>query len=364
MFRKMVLLWVGLTLAACAQSDGPTPAEVRRDARAADVLILELAPDVIAALGTPKPPEGFVGFSSRSFVPGAIQPGDVIAVRVFEPSEDGVLSVVNSTALDLGEFVVSPAGTVMIPFVGHIRVAGNSVSAAQNTITQRLRENAIEPQAAVNIQVSPKSAFTVQGNVPQGGLFPLSARGERVLDAVAMAGGTQADPESTIVTVMRGSRSGRQIYAKLLSDPVQNIPLQPGDTVIVGGGGAKFIADGALNSTGEFDFVEGELSLSQAVAKAGGLQSARANPGAVFLFRRQPPGEFFRYRERSGTERNIYGDVIFRADFDSPTERLTAQQFFLRDGDVLYVGNAALANFSKYFQIFNTPPEVPAPSLP
>lgn len=364
MFRKALMLCLVITLAACVQSDGPTPREVRRDARAADVPILELAPDVIAALGTPTPPAGYVGFTSRAFTPGSIQPGDVIAVRVFETGDDGVFSVVNSGSLELGEFVVSPAGTVPIPFVGNIRVAGNTIAAAQNTITERLRETAIEPQATVNIQVSPNSSFTVQGDVPQGGLFPLSARGERVLDAVAVAGGTQTDPESTIITVTRGTLSGRQTYATLLSDPDQNIPLQPGDTVIVGGGGAKFIADGALNSTGEFDFVEGELSMAQAVAKAGGLQNARANPGAVFVFRRQPPGEFFRYREVGGNVRDVYGDVIFQAEFDNPLERLTAQQFFLRDGDVLYVGNSALAEFSKYFQVFNTPPEVPAaPSL-
>lgn len=360
MIRYGIFLSLGLALGACVSSDGPSPSEVRRDARAGDVPILELNPETIAALGQPAGPTGFANFSMQPYTPGVIQPGDAITVRIFETGEEGLLSVANAASIDLGEFVVSPSGDVSLPFVGNIRVAGNSVTGAQRVITERLRASAIDPQATVNVGLSPSNAFTVQGAVRQGGVFAITPRGERVLDAVAMAGGTEGDPESTTVSVTRGSTTGRQAYATLLEDPSQNVPLRPGDTVIVGGGSARFIADGAVNSAGEFTFVEGELSLSQAIAQAGGLQDARANPRAVFVFRRQPPGESFRMRERDGSIRNVFGDVIFQTEFDNPVERLNAGQFFLRDGDVLYVGNAPLAQFSKFFQIFNTPPEVPA----
>ena len=185
-----------------------------------------------------------------------------------------------------------------------------------------------------------------------------------MLDGIALAGGTDGDPESTMVTIRRGADTASQTYATLLEDPAENIALEPGDTIIVGGGMARFIADGALNSTGEFMFVEGELSLAQAIAQAGGLQDSRANPNAVFVFRRQPPGESFQLLDDSRDDPiiDVYGDVIFRVAYDNPIDQLNAQQFFMRDGDVLYVGNAPLAEFGKFFEIFNTPPEIPSPS--
>lgn len=361
MLRIALFLILMFGLLACAPSDGPSVGEVRREARAADVPILGLTPDVITALGNPSAPANLSSFGARPYTPGEIMAGDVIAVRVFETNESGVFSIADAASLDLGEFVVSQSGSVAIPFVGSIRVAGNSVAGAQRVITERLRQTSLEPHATVNIQVSPNSSFTVQGAVRQGGVFSLTARGERILDAVAMAGGAEGDPDSTLITLRRGSTSRSATYANLLADSSQNVAIRPSDTVIVGQGEARFIADGAVNSPGEFTFVEGALSFAQAIAQAGGLQDARANPRAVFLFRRQSDGEFFRLRQDDDTIRDVYGDVIFQARFDDPLERLNAQDFYLRDGDVVYVGNAPLAEFSRFFQVFNSPPEVPAP---
>ena len=352
-----------LALAACTPSDGPTPREVRRDARADDVPILRLNESVITALGTPSPPEGFSMVSREPYTPGVIRPGDVISVQVFEASDDGMFSVDGTSSLSLGEYTVSPGGTVTLPFVGTVRVADNSAVGAQRIITRALQERAVDPQATVTVSVSATDNYTVQGNVASSGTYVLTPRGETVLDALAAAGGVQSNPSQTNITVRRGSENSSALLTQIISDPSQNIPLRPGDAVIVGGDEASYIADGAILSPGQFNFVEGQLSLAQAIAQAGGLQDSRANPNAVFVFRRMPAGESFLLEKRPGSERRLVtGDVIFQADYTSANGRLNASDFMLRDGDVVYVGNAPVSQFLKFFRIFDTPPEVPAPS--
>ncbi|QBF32483.1 polysaccharide biosynthesis/export family protein [Thalassococcus sp. S3] len=361
MILRAFALVAVIGLGACTPSDGPTSSRIQSDARADNVPILQLQPSVLQALGKPAPNAGLSHFMARPYTPGTIKPGDIVSVRIFQTSEDGVFSVADSNVLDLGDFAVQPGGSVSVPFVGNIRVAGSSVVSAQRVITDRLRETAIDPQATVSISLSASDNYTVQGSVAQGGTYPLTPRGERILDAVAAGGGSAGKPENTIVSLIRGGNTGRQSLDRIIADPGQNVPLQPGDIVVVGGGDATFIADGAVGSAGEFNFVEGQFSLAQAIARAGGLQDSRANARAVYLFRRQPPGESFLLRRANGETDRIFGDVIFRADYKDPTDRLNAREFQLRNGDVLFVGNAPLANFAKFFQIFERPPEVPAP---
>jgi polysaccharide biosynthesis/export protein len=199
----------------------------------------------------------------------------------------------------------------------------------------------------------------VQGAVAAGGVYDLTARSERVLDGIAAAGGATSEPQDTLVTLVRGASTGQQTLAQLVSSAADNVPLQPGDVIIVGGGEATFIADGALTSTGEFPFVEGDFSLAQAVAATGGLLASRANPRAVFVFRSLGAAEVIQIRQPDDSVLPVGGDVILRINFSDPVERLRAGRFQMRDGDVVYVGDAPLATFAKFFQIFNTPPEIP-----
>ncbi|WP_299969531.1 polysaccharide biosynthesis/export family protein [uncultured Roseobacter sp.] len=360
MIRSIAVISACLGVLACAPADGPKTREVVSDARQSGTPILQLTDQVVRALGTPRASGGFQSLGAQRYVPGVIKPGDTIAVTAFGGSESGLFNPADSAMLNLGDFAVSQSGNVSLPFAGTINVGGKSISAAQQIITRKLRETAVDPYATVSITRKETDTYSVQGAVPAAGVFSLTSRGETVLDGLANAGGTVSAPDQTVVTVLRRGRRGQEILSNVITDTGRNIPLLPGDTVVVGGGDARFVADGALGATGTFDFVEGTTSLSDGIGQAGGLLDSRANPGSVFLFRRQPVGESFILQRRNGTREIVTGDVIFRIDYSSPGERLRANQFQLRDGDAIYVGNAPLANFSKYFQIFSRPPEVPA----
>ena len=353
-------LLLAAALAACAPSDGPSTRDITRVTRATDVPIVALTPNVVAALGMPRPPAGLSSLGMRPFVPDVIKPGDAIEVTVFDTGDEGLFTAGGVARADLGTYVVSPEGTISLPFAGTLDVAGRTTAAAQSIVTERLREEAVNPFASVNIVRNATDTFTVQGGVGAPGVFPLTARGETVLDAVAVAGGAQGEPAATAVTVLREGSQGSQLLSRVIAEPGQNVPLQPGDTVVVGGAGASVIADGALASPGPIPFAPGTLSLADAVAQAGGLVSTRADPNDVYVFRNQPPGESFLLRQPDGTARPVFGPFMMRADWENPLVQLRADVFMMRDGDILYVGDAPLARFAKYVQTFLSPPEPPA----
>ena len=361
MTRPSLLLACLVAVSACAPADGPRTGQVVAEARRSQTPILPLSERVVAALGAPAAPRGFGGLGGGSYQPGVIKPGDTIEVTAFGAGESGLFDATNAAALSLGAFTVSQSGVVSLPFVGGIQVGGRTVTAAQDTITTRLRETAVDPFATVSIIRKETDTYSVQGSVPRAGVFGLTARGESVLDGVAQAGGAEGMADETTVTVLRAGRRGTELLARVIADPRRNLPLLPGDTVVVGGGDAEFTADGALGSPGEFDFSEGSLTLAQAVARAGGLQDGRANPRSVFVFRRLGAHDGFVLIAPDGTQRPVVGDVIFRVDYADPGERLRAGRFQMRDGDAIYVGNAPLANFGKVLQVFDRVPEVPAP---
>jgi polysaccharide export outer membrane protein len=360
--KPLVLLaLLGASLAACAPSDGPSAGDIARVARAG-VPVVELTPASIAALGTPPRHGGLASLGRAAYVPDVIKPGDAIEVTVFDTGEDPMFDAGNVGRVELGTYTISPSGTVTLPFVGTLNLAGRTTQAAQRIVTERLREEAVNPFASVNIVRAATDTFTIQGGVGAPGNFPLTARGETVLDAVAVAGGAEAEPATTSVTVIRGGRRGTQLLSQIIEDGRQNVPLQPGDTVVVGGAGATVIADGALASPGPISFAPGTLSLADAVSQSGGLIATRADPDRVYVFRNQRPGESFLLAQRDGEgpPRRVTGPLILRAMWDDPLAQLRADAFGMRDGDIVYVGDAPLAAFARFFKTFTAPLEPPA----
>jgi polysaccharide biosynthesis/export protein len=364
MKRIGITLLVTLSLTACVSADGPTRFDVWASARQNGIPVVNVSEQADNALNPENPDRGLSAFGGRAYVPDIIKPGDTVAVSVFDTKETGLYSAAGSTSLALGEYTVAPSGTISLPFVGTINVAGRSTSSAAAIVTRKLRDSSVNPYATVNITRKDTDSFAVQGAVKSSGQFSLTARSERVLNAIAAAGGATGVPNETIVTLVRGGASGTQVLSEIMASPQDNVRLQPGDALVVGGGDASFIADGAVRSPGEFYFVEGDKTLAQAIAQAGGLVDSRANPEAVFVFRRLRLGETLVLPNKSGNELRLTGKVIFRVSYKSVGDRFRAGRFQMRDGDAIYVGNASLANFKKYFQIFSSPPEVPVPPTP
>ncbi len=130
--------------------------------------------------------------------------GDVVSVAIFEAQSGGLFIPVDAGSrpgnyITLPDQTVDRAGTITVPYAGRVRVAGRSVAAVQNDIENALANRAIEPQVVITLVKARANVVSVLGDVNDPAKIEISAAGERVLDAIAEAGGISSPGGETFV---------------------------------------------------------------------------------------------------------------------------------------------------------------------
>ena len=181
--------------------------------------------------------------------------------------------------------------------------------------------------------------------------MPLTAKGERLLDAIAAAGGVRQPVGRMTVQITRGETVQAMALDAVILDPRQNIILQPGDVVTALYQPLSFTALGATGKNEEIAFEAQGITLAQALARAGGVQDARADASGVFIFRFEEPAMLAAADNNVPTTPDGRIPVVYRLDLKDPRSFLVAQGFRMRNKDVVYVANAPAAELQKFLNI-------------
>ncbi len=166
---------------------------------------------------------------------------------------------------------ISVDGSVLLPLVGVTHLQGLSLIEAEQFIAKRLRDAGQyrDPQVILTVVEGPNATITLAGEMH--GVVPVV--GTRGLYAALSVGGGLPSSASRVVTVLRPGRT-EPISVDLGNDPVHsaaaNIPLFPGDTVIVSRIGVVYVS-GEFRNPGVVPISNyGPLTLSQVSAQVGG----------------------------------------------------------------------------------------------
>ncbi|NLS20129.1 polysaccharide export protein [Rhizobium sp. P40RR-XXII] len=373
--RKWAAILPLVVLSACARpSDGPSALNIR-NARMPDtqrkipVVPLSEAPmgaQVVAPSYAPTD-LGLASLRSGGYSNARLRAGDVFDVTVLDTGEDGLLSATQSKSLNLGRFTVDPKGFVTMPYVGKQKVSGSSPEGVQSQIVTALKGSSVNPQAVVTVVDQPSNAVTVDGKVRSAGRFPLTARKERVLDVLALAGGASSAPSNTTVTVTRGTQRATAPLARILQDDKQNVYLVPGDQVFVDGASQTFTALGAFKSVGEFPLEPGKTTLAQALARAGGMLDDRADSRNFYLFRNQKIySQVASSLAKSASAPTVVSvkPVIYSVNLKQVSNFVLMQQFKMQDGDTIYASNADMVDAAKLLTVYQKSVPTAAAPLP
>ncbi|MFM1988724.1 MAG: hypothetical protein RJA99_1681 [Pseudomonadota bacterium] len=297
--------------------------------------------------------------SDRSTVIGV---GDVLDVSLWEappatlfgvgPVDPRMPSTVRSTSLP--EQVVDRDGNIRVPFAGTIRAIGRSPQEVQAEIVRNLRGKANQPDAIVRIVRYASSMVTVVGEVSNSVRMPLTPLGERVLDALAQAGGVRQPVNRMTVQVTRGEQFVAMPLDQVIRDPRQNVQLRGGDVVTALYQPLSFSALGATGKNEEIAFEAQGITLAQALARAGGMNDARSDPKGVFVFRFEPSDalEWPTQPVRATPEGRV--PVVYRINLANAESFFVMQSFRMRDRDVMYVSNAPAVELQKFLNLVFT----------
>ena len=245
--------------------------------------------------------------------------------------------------------MVDENGMIFVPFAGKIRAAGRSTGDVQREIVGRLRGKAHEPQVVVRLAQNEARNVTVIGEATQSKRVPLTAKGERLLDVLAAAGGAKHPVDKTTLQLSRGATVATMPLDVIARDPSQNVRVRPDDVVTVLFQPYSFIALGAVAQNAEIPFEGSGLSLAQALGRVGGLRDERANIRGVFVFRMEDPAALdpaVATSARKTADGKI--PVIYRLDLSDATSFFAARDFAVRDDDILYVSNAPGVDLQKF----------------
>ena len=364
-----ILVWLtGAALGGCSTlpTAGPTTGQVVDQAVKDDQPrfdIVDVDSNVVSTL-LAQPTESFRNRFLKYGKPPdpKIGIGDSITVTIWEAAGGGLFGAgitagvsPGSRSVTIPDQVVARDGAISVPFADRIPVAGKSPLEVQRVIEQRLADKAIEPQALVAITKSISNSATVSGEVVAGARVPLSVNGDRLLDVIALAGGAKAPVYDTFVRLSREGVTATIPMEKLVSEPAENIYAWPGDVLTLVSVPQTFSVFGAAGTNIQVAFGAQEITLAQALAKAGGLQDLRADPAGVFLFRFEPPAVVGALKAPplaigpGGTS-----PVVYRLDLSDANSYFFAQRFPVEDKDIIYVANARLNELQKFFTLLNT----------
>jgi polysaccharide biosynthesis/export protein len=286
--------------------------------------------------------------------------GDIIEISIWEAPPATLFGVgavdarsgpSASRVTTFPEQVVSREGSINIPFAGAIKVSGSTLSQIEKEIVNRLKGKANQPQVIARLIRNTSSTVTVVGEVTTSTRFPLTPLGERLLDAIAAAGGAKQPINKTTIQMTRGSQVYSLPLETVIRDPKQNVVLQPGDVVTALFQSLSFTALGATGKNEEINFEAQGISLAQALARSGGLLDARSNPQGVFIFRYEPADALTWPTSPVATTPEGTVPVIYKFDLKNPTSFFVMQSFAMSNKDLLYVSNAPIAEFQKFLNV-------------
>ncbi len=364
----LAMVW---TLVGCSwlPTSGPSTKAIlsQSDGVPSGLQLVDVTPDIARQLSGQKLAQGFgTAFGTASNNPRDIMVGvgDTIEVNIWEAppatlfgatdasARSGALGTSRNTTLP--EQTIGTSGQINIPFVGTVTAMGRSTSQIEAEITQRLKGKANQPQVLVRLLRNNSSMATVVGEVVNNTRVPLTARSEKLLDAIAAAGGSKQPVHKTTVQITRGTTTVAMSLDTVIRNPPHNIILQSGDIITALYQPLSFTALGATGKNEEINFEAQGISLAQALGRVGGLQDARADAQGLFIFRLENANALNWPRSPASTTPEGMVPVIYRIDLRNPTSFFVAQSFMVQNKDILYVSNATAAELQKFANLIYT----------
>ena len=377
--RGLFPIGVSVSLAGCAgftPQDAPNAVSFNQNA---SLITAQTAPlpyalvpinaQVLEATNsvTDSPNATFTQLPGGNYRDVPIAVGDILAITMFE-AQAGGLFIPKEASVRPGNFVdiphqqVDQSGNVLVPYAGSIKVAGLTPRAVDHVIRERIKDKAVDPQAVVTVVEQRGNQVNVLGEVNTPSRFPIDPGGIHLLAAIARAGGPKYPAYEIKIMIKRAGRSYTEPMASVVRRPAEDVLLAPGDVVFLTHEPRVFKVFGSTPTPGalggmndrRFAFDNFDMTLAEALAKAGGLDGTRSDSRSVYLLRFEPKGLL----ESAGVDVARFptrtAPTVYSFDMSKPDGIFLADQFRMRDQDMIVVSESPGTEFIKLMAILNS----------
>ncbi|MCC5881187.1 MAG: polysaccharide biosynthesis/export family protein [Halomonas sp.] len=262
--------------------------------------------------------------------------GDVLSVIVYGHPDLTIPAGGERSAAESGNTVHSD-GTIFYPFIGRIPVEGRTVREVRDVIARGLEPYVAMPQVEVRVAQYNSQRVNVTGAVSDPGPLPIRNVPLTVLDAISMSGGLAEHANWHDVLLTRDGEETRLSIHEMLNRGRldRNLLLRHGDVLHVpDNSDQKVYVMGEVREPRSLPIGTSQLTLTDALSQAGGINEGNANASGIFVIRRAP----------------IESDklaTVYQLDARNATALMLGAEFALEPTDVIYVTTTPLGRWNR-----------------
>ncbi|WP_353108416.1 polysaccharide biosynthesis/export family protein [Salinisphaera dokdonensis] len=271
--------------------------------------------------------------------------GDVLQVIVFGHPELTNPAGVTSNEGIQGQ-LVSADGNIYYPYVGEVNVEGMTLKELRQRISKGLSQYIREPQVDVRVREYRSQRIYISGDIAKPCTVPFTDVTITVLEALDQCDSLATKEGGGVgvqnVILIRDGESVpldlNQIYSS-----GRPVPLRPGDRLLIDDSANRIFMVGEFSEQTALPFSTGGMSLSDAIADAGGVSLNSADTSSIYVIR----GFVDSQPSRDGGVKTVMRPNIYKLDASKVSGLLLANQFKLQPRDVVFAAPASLVNFNR-----------------
>jgi polysaccharide export outer membrane protein len=270
-----------------------------------------------------------------------VGPGDILNIVVYDHPELSLPTGSERSAQEAGNLVHAD-GMLFYPYIGRVKVSGMSLDEIRRVLGQKLQPYLNEPQIDVKVAAFRSQKVRVSGEVESPGVQAIDDVPLSLLDAIAAAGGLSDDADwHNVVLKRNGEETIISLYDLLAQRNAasagagQDRLLKDGDTLYVPDVGTqKVFVMGEVDKSISLPLGRSPISLTDAIAQAGGIKENSANASGIFVVR----------RNREDPEKLA---TVYQLDARNSTALILGADFTLKPQDVVYVTAAPVSRWNR-----------------
>ncbi|MDK3074528.1 polysaccharide biosynthesis/export family protein [Sedimentitalea sp. JM2-8] len=259
-----------------------------------------------------------------------IQPGDSLNIRIWDSSDNSLLTTAEQKDIELADMKVASNGDIFLPYVGNVSVIGLTPDLAREEVQTAFEM--IVPSAQVQLAMTEgrNNSVDLVSGVLQPGTYPMPDRNYSVLGLISAGGGISANLNNPQIRLMRDGRIYGTSVDKLLNNPQLDTLLRGGDRVFLEEDERYFLSFGAAGREDLHIFTKDEMSAMDAVSIMGGIQDAKADPKGLLILREYPASA-----TRAGVRGPQQTRVVFSVDLTTADGLFSARRFQINPDDLI-----------------------------